>query len=84
MQCTTMQKITVPCEYMKTLPADVLAENGHVVGDDEGSEYTRCAPVRCSSDGAVQTSDLFNEHNRSTFPSRCAMGKYCEQGCPNR
>ena len=64
---------------VKTLPADVLPENGHVVGDDESSEYTRCAAVRRPSNGAVQTSDLF-KHNMLTVPSRHATEKTVRKG----
>ena len=69
-----------PRFQLKTIPANVLAENGHVVGDDESSKYTRCAPVRRSSNGAVQTSDLRNEHNMLTISSRRATEKTARKG----
>lgn len=76
----TFKTMHCPRFQVKTLPANVLAENGHVVGDDESSEYTRCAPVRRSSNGAVQTSDLCNVHNMLTFSSRRATEQTVREG----
>lgn len=44
---------------VRSVPGNVLSENGHVVGNDERTEHTRGAAVRRSADGTVQPGHLF-------------------------
>lgn len=46
----------------KCAPADVLAQDGDVVGNDERAEYTRSTSVGRSSDGTIQPGNLQRAH----------------------
>jgi len=39
-------------------PANILAQDGHVVGNDKRAKYTGSTPVRRPSDRTIQASNL--------------------------